>query len=85
LLPEARGQRSIARYLAIVRTLAADLHIQKLACVSVYNTTALWARYGFKAGSGEALSPEMTSHGATAKYIVAEVLNLECLGPGALR
>ena len=72
-LPEARGRRSVAHYVALVRALAADLKMRNLACVSVYDTDALWARYGFRVEARDTVSSRITSYGPTARYMVAEV------------
>ncbi len=69
VLPEARGHRSIARYAALIRALAKEMELTKLACVSVYNTEALWARYGFRVDA----RVEIAGYGQSAKYMISDV------------
>jgi hypothetical protein len=73
VLPEARGLRSVAHYVALVRALASEMKLQKLACVSVYNTEALWSRYGFNVDARESVACKMIGYGPTAKYLIADV------------
>jgi N-acetylglutamate synthase-like GNAT family acetyltransferase len=73
VLPQARGRRSVAAYVALVRALAANLKMRNLACVSVYETDALWARYGFHVEARDTVSFGIKGYGPTAKYMVAEV------------
>jgi hypothetical protein len=73
VLPEARGRRCIEDYVALVRTLAAELNAPKLACVSVYDTEALWARYGFEVDARGPARGALAAYGPTARYMTADV------------
>lgn len=71
ILPSARGQSSASKYIDIVNRVARDRLLTHLACVSVYGTDALWARYGFKVVLNDVLTPALLRYGSTAKYMIA--------------
>lgn len=73
VLPEARGQCAAKLYLDIIRKNASTSGIEKIACVSVYGTDALWARFGFQMYSSLLLSSKLQTYGSTAKYMIADV------------
>jgi hypothetical protein len=72
ILPEARGYRSAEHYVTMVRGIAIDLGVEKLACVSVYGTDVLWSRYGFKTETGDHISLQLETYGSSAKYMIAD-------------
>jgi hypothetical protein len=73
LVPEARGRHAAQRYVRWARGAATALHIQNLACVSVYGTYVLWERFGFSTVVSPAIENHLASYGGTAKYMVAPV------------
>lgn len=73
LLPEARGRGCVAVFMAALPALAACMKLKNLACVSVYGTDALWARYGFQIDDSADFASNLASYGATAKYMIARV------------
>jgi ribosomal protein S18 acetylase RimI-like enzyme len=70
VLPEARGRGSTAVLVGLIETLAKRLGISDLALVSVYNTRAFWARFGFEEIADSKLADKLASYGATARYMV---------------
>ncbi|MDH7795472.1 MULTISPECIES: GNAT family N-acetyltransferase [unclassified Beijerinckia] len=71
--PAARGQGAAGLLIADLRALAAKRTLGKLACVSVYGTHVMWARYGFRTRKVEALAGKLAGYGESAKYMVADV------------
>lgn len=70
VLPEARGRGSTAVLVGLIETLATRLDISDLALVSVYNTRAFWARFGFEEIADAKLADKLASYGANARYMV---------------
>jgi hypothetical protein len=79
VLPDHRGRKAVASYMAAIAKLARAMRIGRLALVSVYQTDPLWARFGFRIVMPDAaLSAKLRCYGATAKYMVCD------LGAGGL-
>jgi GNAT superfamily N-acetyltransferase len=70
VLPEVRGQGSTAVLVGSIETIAKRLDISHLALVSVYNTRAFWARFGFEEFADSALAEKLAAYGATARYMM---------------
>jgi GNAT superfamily N-acetyltransferase len=70
VLPQARGRGSTAVLVGWIETLAKRLDISDLALVSVYNTRAFWARFGFEEVADGKLADKLASYGASARYMV---------------
>ncbi|HWQ10435.1 MAG TPA: GNAT family N-acetyltransferase, partial [Holophaga sp.] len=68
--PEARGRSLAEAYLERIQSIARGRSLPALALVSVYGTTRLWARTGFKEEASPALEAKLASYGATARYMV---------------
>ncbi|RJQ35315.1 GNAT family N-acetyltransferase [Candidatus Parcubacteria bacterium] len=73
VLPEARGHNAAGSFVEIITKLARRMHIQKLSCVSVYGTEALWSRFGFQAASTETMGSKLNSYGNGTKYMIADL------------
>jgi len=79
ILPEGRGAGAAGDYVRHLVGLARKTGIGALACVSVYGTSSLWARHGFRPLSpdgavGDArASSALASYGEGAVYMVAEI------------
>jgi len=73
LLPQARGRGAAGRYIKMVADIAARHGLRSLTLVSVYETSGLWSRLGFRADPDEALVPKLASYGSEAKYMVRDV------------
>lgn len=73
VLPDARG--GVARaYVAEIERLARSSGITRLALVSVDDTSALWARLGFRPVTADAaLRDKLASYGASATYMLREL------------
>jgi hypothetical protein len=56
----------------MVRDMAIDLGIGKLACVSVDGTDVLWSRFGFETETGDHISLPLETYGSSAKYMIAD-------------
>lgn len=69
VLPEARGRGSTAVLVGLIEMLAKRLDISHLALVSVYNTRAFWARFGFGEIADGKLADKLASYGASARYM----------------
>src|SRR3989344_158639 len=48
ILPAARGRNAAGLFIAQIVKVAQEMQIPHLACVSVYGTDVLWARFGFR-------------------------------------
>jgi GNAT superfamily N-acetyltransferase len=71
--PEYRGG-ALVSYMATIATLARATGIVSLALVSVYGTTALWERSGFRETAGDmALRAKLASYGESAKYMICDL------------
>ena len=73
VLPEARGRGSTAILVGLIETLANRLDISYLALVSVYNTRAFWARFGFEEIADGKLADKLASYGAVARYMMRKL------------
>ena|SRR3989338_1773066 len=73
VLPAARGHNAAGLFVAQISKVAQAMQIQHLACVSVYGTDALWARFGFHTVSSHGIDPKLVSYGESAKYMIADV------------
>jgi ribosomal protein S18 acetylase RimI-like enzyme len=74
VLPDHRGRKAVASYVAAIANLARAMNIGRLALVSVYGTDPLWTRFGFRVVLPDAaLGAKLRSYGATAKYMVCDV------------
>jgi len=71
VLPEARGHGASAAYVADMRMVAVQVNLASLALVSVYGTTPLWSRLGFRVVEDASLVSKLMSYGKTAKYMVS--------------
>jgi GNAT superfamily N-acetyltransferase len=74
VLPKARGQGSTAVLVKSVVQLAKTCGISHLALVSVYNTRAFWARFGFEEISDVAIARKLAQYGA-ARYMVRSLVS----------
>ena len=74
ILPAARGHNAAELLIAEVLEIAQGLKISHLACVSVYGTDVLWARFGFRTVSTNETTAELSSYGQSAKYMIADVV-----------
>ena len=72
VLPVARGHNAAGLFIAEVEKVAQAMQIQHLACVSVYGTDALWARFGFRVVSSEEIVSKLGSYGDSAKYMITD-------------
>src|SRR3989344_2252276 len=66
VLQAARGRNAAGLFIAEVREVAQGMDIKHLACVSVYGTDALWARFGFRNVSSNEISAKLASYGQSA-------------------
>ena len=73
VLPAARGYNAAGLLLDEISDRARNMRISHLACVSVYGTDVLWARFGFRAVAPEDIAAQLGSYGESAKYMVADV------------
>jgi hypothetical protein len=71
VIPEARGHEASAAYVAEMRLVAVQANLPSLALVSVYGTTPLWSRLGFRVVDDATLAPKLASYGSTARYMVS--------------
>ena len=73
ILPTARGRNAAGLFIAEVIKVAQEMHIPHLACVSVYGTDALWARFGFRTVTSAEIAPKLSDYGESAKYMIANL------------
>jgi ribosomal protein S18 acetylase RimI-like enzyme len=67
VLPRARGRGAAGALVDMLVALAQQRALAALALVSVYDTHALWARYGFAAVEDSSLAAKLASYGDTAR------------------
>lgn len=84
VLPAARGRNAAGAFVEQISMLARSMGIGELACVSVYGTDVLWARFGFRTDSSDKMISKLTSYGESAKYMVADVATEGSLQTGIL-
>lgn len=71
VLPEFRGKQIAGSYVADVAAQARSAGIDSLALVSVYGTTSMWGRFGFRAVAPDAaLRGKLATYGEAATYMV---------------
>ena len=73
VLSAARGRSAAGLFIAKISDVARRMHIPHLACVSVYGTDVLWARFGFRTVVSGDITPKLASYGENAKYMMARV------------
>lgn len=73
ILPKGRGRNMAGRYLDLIREIARNRGIARLACVSVYGTSAFWMRHGFHEAADQRLQASLEAYGPTARYMIADV------------
>ena len=71
VLPAARGKGAAPRLVALLRALAAEAGLPRLALVSVYGTSVLWNRLGFAAVEDTGLAKALAFYGDGATYMAA--------------
>lgn len=69
VLPEARGHGTAASFMNLARGIAQRHQLPVQACVSVYGTDQLWARFGFRTEIRPELETKLAGYGPTAKYM----------------
>ena len=70
VLPEARGHTAAGKFIEKISAVAKRMHIKRLACVSVYGTHVLWARFGFRITES---CLDLATYGDRAKYMIADL------------
>jgi GNAT superfamily N-acetyltransferase len=75
VLPQARGHGAASTLVDLLARLARKRGIPYLALVSVYNTDALWARFGFQVVTDSVLSKKLRTYGETARYMILSLSN----------
>jgi len=73
VLSPARGHNAAGMFIDRISEVARRLKIPHLACVSVYGTDVLWARFGFRIVTSNDISSKLVSYGESAKYMIASV------------
>jgi len=74
VLPEFRGKHAVASLIQMISELERAKGMRFLALVSVYHTTAMWERFGFRIEHADAaLATKLSSYGETAQYMVCEL------------
>lgn len=73
ILPEARGHRAAARFVAILDGQARALGVAHLACVSVYGTVGFWSGLGFETEDGPDSKEKLSRYGDSARYMTARL------------
>ncbi len=73
VLPEARGHNAAGQFIDQISSLARQMEVGHLACVSVYGTDVLWARFGFQVIASDEVAPKLATYGASAKYMIADI------------
>jgi GNAT superfamily N-acetyltransferase len=71
VLPESRGRGCAGQYINLIKTLAIELGISNLACVSVYGTHCLWGRFGFVI---DGTPINLASYGTSPYYMTCKVV-----------
>lgn len=70
VLPQARGRGAVAALVEALVEVANKHGLQRLALVSVHNTKAFWARFGFAPVDDDSLAGKLQSYGEVAVYMV---------------
>lgn len=71
--PDCRGG-ALLSYITTIATLARSTATASLALVSVYGTTTLWERYGFKEAADDTmLRAKLASYGESARYMICDL------------
>ena len=72
IMPDARGNMGAESYVWRLKNVTRSQRINKIACVSVYGTTVLWAKCGFRVDMPDSMIEKVRSYGDTAKYMIAD-------------
>lgn len=70
-LPVARGRNAAGLFVEQISLVARTMGVKHLACVSVYGTDVLWARFGFRVATSDEMTSKLASYGESAKYMIA--------------
>jgi hypothetical protein len=73
ILPQARRHSAAGAFIKHIAAIARVQGICSLALVSVYDTKALWSRYGFEVVIDPALKDKLESYGESAQYMVSDI------------
>lgn len=73
MLPEAQGHGAAKAFITHVTEVAHQLGLNKLALVSVYGTTVVWSRLGFRITPPPGGSHTLKIYGETAAYMTADI------------
>lgn len=72
VLPQARGQHAAGEYIAQMLSVARNAGLPVLALVSVYGTSPMWQRYGFREITDRGLDEKIATYGSTARYMIRD-------------
>jgi hypothetical protein len=73
IFPEAGGLKASKTFNEKVCSVARQLGLFKLACVSVYETNVLWQKFGFQIDLSREVQEKIATYGDTAKYMTASI------------
>jgi hypothetical protein len=70
VLQHARGSGAAGTLIELIASVARKRALPHLALVSVYNSYALWGRFGFETAFHDGLADRLKSYGESARYMV---------------